>query len=359
MINWMKRIGMHASGLHALLFGALGIIAAPVFAEQMQSVTISVTVRDSQGAPLPSVPLDVGILSDGKLVQSGLDGTAVAQIDVDKGETFITARLSSGAYYDLSDEQRWLFISSYQQYVENYAFKHRYLEALRPGQTEYHIDITAHDSISATLAPILGGQWRAAAAAFVRGGAWGEYFPSTKPFVVRGLKKGAPGQVFIQTENMQIHVIDLTAAQTAADIDLGIVAVDMATEQSELHLNVADVADLWGPEHTLLDYQVALIRDDAEVIYTFPLHPEESWAYTRIAGGIVARPTIAEGTYYLSPGVFGHPLALRVFDHVRAGNLALLDALNVPKITVVADEQTNATLDAPAAKAAILALPTP
>ena len=336
-------------------------------AAEPAEITLTVTVQDAQGNPLADVPLDVGTYTDRKFVQTNASGYVTTIINIAEADGHVSARVWEGKYYDMTPEERIAHQNRYYETVRGYALHYRYAKPLQPGQTEYTIDIIAHDAVTMSAQLTDGGEFWPSVWANVRGGAWGDYFPAGVPFVARGVRKGESAQVFLSTKNQQFHVVDLTAAQTTDDVDLGVLHLNVAPGESELHLTVNNHVGLWGPPSFSLQGYVTLIRDDGQVVYGYRLHPTEHWAYDKvIATGdpeaptpLALRPTIAAGTYYLAPGVFGHPLALRVYDHVRAGNIALLEGVGVPKITVIADQQTTATFDAAATATLLLILPEP
>ena len=78
---------------------------------------------------------------------------------------------------------------------------------------------------------------------------------------------------------------------------------------------------------------VVNINADGSIILAYPVTSTGTAVKDHTTAGTLELPRIPAGTYYISPGNFGHPIQLKLLDKIRAGELADLDAHNVPKVT--------------------------
>jgi len=349
MINSWNRYMVASTAILALAMACGRTLAS--------GVTVNVSVTTDAGVPLANAPVAVRSPSDAQFAFTDGAGKAAVTLNILPTDDQINAYLYKGTRFDMTPEQRILAAEKYADYTRTFSFQTEYAVDIVPGRAQYDIAMIGHDAIAVTCRVTNQPQFPTQVTAEVRGVASVGMFPPGEPFTLHGVRKGAAAELFFGMEGAVIHSVRLSAQQTLADIDLGDVAIPSPAGTAVVDLTAENFLNQWtrGGMEPLGRY-VTLIRADGGLILAYPIN--------RSNGKVVADvdtvqpmvpPSLPPGTYYISPGIFGGRLQLRLLDALRAGQQAALDAHNVPKVTAVADQTVTLTFDAAQARDNIMA----
>ncbi len=341
--------------------GALLIVRGPALARQAdpRPVSVAVTVRTEDGTPLSRVPIQVVADHDHKFGFSDLQGALSVTVNVGAAESYLVVALSDGSWFELGPNMRAEARDRFEAVRTQFFFSRANIVPLSPPAIECSTLITAYSAISLT-AIVEDGSGSVPFRRFhVRGGSSADDLDASHPFVVPGIRRGAPADIFVTVGlSPQLHVIHLNAAQTAQDVDLGLLELIGAprTVTASLTMTNSTALSLFDIDGSALWTQVALIRSDAQVILGFRVDQASGAVVERLtAAPPLIMPLLPAGTYYACPGIMGTPLPLALFDAIRDGRLADLDAAGVPKFTAVEGQPVTLQFDARAARDAIMA----
>jgi hypothetical protein len=174
-------------------------------------------------------------------------------------------------------------------------------------------------------------------------------------FEVLGVPKGAESFVFVGTNAIQTHIIWLTASQTQNPLDLGDVTVPAETLDSTVAISVTG-RDIVRDDLGLQKKRITLIREDGRACYMFAVDDNGSAKHLLY---IQSGPLLVQaGRYYIVPGMANtSDSSLKALRLIRAGQRALLDAVNVPVIEPVANQTTSASINLTTVQQAIDNIP--
>jgi len=108
------------------------------------------------------------------------------------------------------------------------------------------------------------------------------------------------------------------------------------------------------PNKTRLDRGLGLIAVDDAESHIFEVKSDGRAYWTDDNSNPVYTLQLPAGTYYVTPGSYGDRPFFALYESVKAGRQAQLDAAGVPKITIVAGQTADLTFDAQAAHDAII-----
>jgi len=174
-------------------------------------------------------------------------------------------------------------------------------------------------------------------------------------FSLLGIEKDSDVFLLVHGLGVEAHLLEIPASSTAADYDMGVVVLDESERDAELVLSLTNNFGLMDfPEPAMIGTDVTLVSITGEIYLGLQIDDILKTAnivseYLDDEPGIM----IPAGEYYVSPGTIGYPTSLNLIDCVKQGLQAELDAAGVPKITVVAGETTEVTIDALAAYNAV------
>lgn len=339
---------------------ACAVLLSATISASAAPVTVTVNVATSAGIPIVNAPIQV--YSDAAVVFGFTDvaGIVMFTIELDPSDPDIVARLWNGAFHlNLSPEERELAYEQFEQLPELYHFLPYYFAQAVPDQTQYQINMIAQPAVQVT-GRLVDNQGLPLAGNFfaigVRDSAWfGEFFDANGVFTARGISQGAGAEIALVLKGPETQLIQLSAVQTMQDIALGDIVVQLHERPIPLNMSITNFEDLYDPGDIALWTMISLIRDDAQVLLTFPVKPPDGQVVAEVVAIQTDVPRTTEGVYYIVPGPIAAPTALALLDAIRAGQLAALDAAGVPKFTAVAGQTTQFTFDATLARNAILA----
>ena len=175
-------------------------------------------------------------------------------------------------------------------------------------------------------------------------------------FEVYGVPKGQGSVLFLSTNQPEQTVIWLTAAQTDADLDLGDVILQSATNNATVEIAVTGRETVRDDGGMQRDY-VTLIREDGRVTYIFEITEQGGISHAPL-GLYPGPPKVQTGRYYIVPGMsVSSESSLKALRLILGGQGVLLDAAHVPVIEPVANQTTVGSIDLDAVQQAIDGLP--
>lgn len=174
-------------------------------------------------------------------------------------------------------------------------------------------------------------------------------------FEVFGVPKGSESFVFLGYNAIQTHIIWLTASQTQNPLDLGDVTVPAVTLDSTVTISVTG-RDTVRDDLGFQKKYITLIRDDGRACYVFKV--DDNGNATHLVHILSGPLMVQAGRYYIVPGDQNtSDSSLRALRLIRAGQGALLDAVNVPVIVPVANQTTSASINLTTVQQAIDSIP--
>lgn len=336
---------------------------ATVCVAAVREVTLSVTVQQHDGAPLPDAPAEAVNDLDGGLVFTDAQGRAEFHIDADDGEEIIVA-LGDGQWFNLSAAEKSHAADRFKHFQSAYHFERSLTVTVQPGVNSYTATLVGHPAVNVRMAIDDGSGVLKGVAVGVLGGLWSGLISPPEPVIVKGVRKGVPAEICVQIATReaapQAFVLPLTAQQTASDIDLGIVPLSVAARSIPAPMTLTNVTHVFTPGGYALFDDVTLIRADGQVILGFRVHPEGGPEGGRVLDRFVlplTDPLLPPGEFYISPGVFGGIVPRHLLACLRNGRQGDLDAAGVPKVVAVEGQATAPlVIDGLAARDAILSV---
>ncbi len=316
--------------------------------------TVTVTVHDSVGQPLQDVPLMFEGWGDFAFGMTDVSGQVVLTVDREEliDETAIVLTPGIGVVDGATAKAREDRINVL---MSQYSLPCSVLVTFAPGETAKTIDIIAYDAIEVT------GQLKTPAGVPMSGvidrpyGPDGAYaYPAAGgAFTLPGVRKDVSTALAVMWAGKFAKVIELSAAQTSANFDVGVITADEPALDASLSLEVFRpvTTDLSGERNAFL---VSIVRDDGSLAMFFRTTMEDPQKLSEFAipliptPGVVPEPPVAipAGTYYVTPGIPSRPTATALVRALMDGRGAVLDVAGVPKFTVLAGQTATVVIDA-------------
>lgn len=316
-----------------------------------RTITVNVLVRTADGQPLDRAPVEVSAKHSAKFVWSGADGRITTTLTPQTTDPELGVRLWDGEYYTLPDAERREAEEKYREYTSSYHFATQVEVVLDAAREIYDFELIAWPSVTVTVAPFIVSEPAEYFSVIERGGRYFGRGSRLNPVVLKGVRRGAPAELMVTSDDTNnVFFLPLMAEQTQQDINLGQHEFVPPPTPATLRVTLGNRDDAWAPGGHSVWYGVTAIRRDGGLVYSFSLHRTEGWTVETIATAFEVEPAkIAEGEFFLIPGLFGSDFHFRVLDALRAGRAAEFDAANVPKINAVAGEpEIVMTIDAQA-----------
>ncbi len=338
----------------------LSVCASPsALARQsdLRPVTVNIAVRTQAGAPLQDVPLRCSANEDRGFGFTNAEGALTLIVNVRPDEPPLVVTVTDGRWFNLTPDTKELARERSRALRTQYFINGSYLIPLTPTATDCSLEVIAQPAVTVRANLGDGGPYRPFRSFLVRGGSSGDDLDPSQPFVVPGVRQGAPTDIFVRMAlRPQFHVLHFNATQTAQDINLGEIQLVDAPRTATVAVTMTNLTNLFDIDGALLWDHATLVSSDAQVILVFRVDQSSGTIVERLrAAPPLAMPLVPPGTFYVSPGMIDMPLPLALFDAVRAGRQADLDAAGVPKFTAIEGQQVTLQFDARAARDAIMA----
>ena len=337
----------------------VGLIGANGAAVSQAPLSVQILVVDFEGQPVSEAPVEVVSSREAVFAFTDAMGSASVTLEVAPDDTSLVARMSHGGEFGpVPADLRPQAIGRYHVLREQFAFPEcqRY-DAAGPGP--HLITIVAGESVVVSGRVLDGSGAVVSTVVGARGSQAYDViaFDELGVFELKGVRRGKATTLWIGGDASQVHFMDLAAGQLQADLDLGDVTVVDTPRDATVYLTVSNFADLEVASRANIEGALTFVAAD-----DFELH---QFGYS--AGGVTyssPSPTaplvpgamVPAGTYYVVPGGLGSQPASALFDLVRAGNQAQLDAAGITKVSVDAGQQVSVDMDAAAVLTAILAV---
>jgi len=337
----------------AVLLALIAMAPAAATAAE-RTITITVTVLDPAGDPIENIGVEAVGLFDRDFGLTTSQGIIDLQMDVSDGEPPVGVRLWHGAYHEKTPHES--LNNRYIELATTLWAPPLFLVQPHPGLDQYALTIQAEPAVRMTLAPVDDQGQPIPAGAFI----WtslddGNAALAGESITLPGVRRGHPSKIIITRTRPgfrgEHHIYELSAATTVADADLGAIAIPALARDASLHLTVAGARDAYTHIGFPLDYAVALVSADFDVILTFPLNDAGVALHDENSPPI----PVPSGTWWIVPGAVTPDLTMAVYDALRAGGAGALDAAAVPKVTLAPGETATISINAPETRDAIYA----
>lgn len=338
---------------------ATGVALSACAIAEPREVSITITVQTDTGQPIADCPIDVSSFQEGIMVFTDAAGVGHATITVDDEEDHaLSARLWNGdKHTQMTLEQTRLARDRFGELSTTLAFPFRGLIPLSPTESNYSKTIIAKSpvEIRARVRTPENTQW-IGGATIQSYWAKGASDPALgEQLVIPNAPSATAITLWLGGQSQQATRLKLTAAQTAADVDLGDIFVSYAETDSPINVSTLNAFNYFDDYGENCGRYGTLISTDGQRIYTFSIDPQGKLA----AAGDTPYGTpahIAGGDYFVIPS---HAMADPAFQLLRcidAGKIAELEAAGVPKIAATPTETVTLQFDSPAAYEAVKAV---
>lgn len=329
-------------------------VAVPSLAD-IRSITVTITVTDPDGIPIADVPLQSYTKNGITFGFTNIEGQLIAVVDADEGESMFATRLWDGAWHNnLSITERILAEQRDEELRNQYSLKPKYTMPIEAGIDQYTLSIIAVPGVR-IRGRLVNAQGQPIAGAI--GAANTMAYDSVEEddegvFDFGGVRKGAATLLLAQYST-QVHFIEITAAQTLEDLDLGDVVLLDASADAPVRVTMQNQQYLLDSTGASLGLTASFISIDGSVVVGFPADLEGNvirehfYVPTRL-------PLLPPGEYYAVPGLITSQSGMALYLSIREGRQAQLDAAGVPKITAISGQEVSLTFDARAAYEAVV-----
>jgi len=329
-------------------------IAAAVSA-QNADVELFLTVETESGQPIVNAPFEAATLVQSAFAMTDSSGQATFDLTLGEGETSVIVRMTHGGFAplvppELKDEA----ISRFHTLRTAHSFKPYYIIGV-DGET-VNATVNIQDAVTVSGRLVNEDETPRIGLLAVRDRvSFDQVFSHEEGrFSIGGVPRGRAVEVWIGGNTNQMHRIALTAAQTAQNVDIGDVPIADRAANGAATIRMENSDGLTQPSKLLVQDSMGLVKvDDAEP-HMFHVDKSGRATWTNAASKQVPLLPVPEGTYYVTPGAYGDRAFFALYEAVKAGRQAQLDAAGVPKITIVAGQTAELTFDAQAAHDAII-----
>jgi hypothetical protein len=180
-------------------------------------------------------------------------------------------------------------------------------------------------------------------------------------FEIGGIPTGEPIDLFVVWRDFQVlQTVHVTASQTQASGSVGVIPGPSVTAGRRVSVSMTNTAPLApSPERPFVHGKAALVfKSDGAMIFVGVVRPNGVLRVSEHADELLRLPP---GTYFFSPGgPDGYSQSIRLYELLKGGQLAAVEAAGVPKLVVPDDGATEIltfSFDAVQAENAIRSIP--
>lgn len=343
----------------AYIFAGLLGMAGTTHADPPRRIEVHVTVT-TNGAPFPEgTYISMGVAEDIDVpdVLTDANGEAVLAADIPAGVETVLIEIPDILTWGPDEQIR---AKNEAAKLANLAFSlpPAKLIVLVPGQDTYTVEFFAPEAVT-VKGRTIGTAGEPLAVNAHRGGRFNIRFSPESDagyFEVVGVPKAQDSFLFLGGNRPETMVVWLSAAQTAADLELGNIEILTVAPDAVIEVAVTGreaVRDDMGLQRSCITF----VREDGLAVYTFDANDQ---------GGITHSPpdaypgptAVLAGRYYIVPGMeVTSDSSLKALRLIRSGQRALLDAGGVPVIEPVSGQTTSGAIDLAAVQQIIDGLP--
>ncbi len=325
-------------------------------------ITVEVTVEAPEGTPVVGLPVTLHMSNPFVAAVTDSTGKATVTGTFPAGTTKIHAgiALQSTPYARSGSAEEWRVAEA-----TNKAFHFKTANAIPLTQENaYTLRLVGTPAITLT------GKFAWTLPGTPRGVVVRKDYPDTfsvniaheAEFDIGGIPLGEPIDLFVVWKCCQtIQIINLTAAQTQASGSLGELPSPSFATGRRASISMTNMTPLAPtPERPFNHNKVAmLVRSDGLVVFGSVVLPNGTLRGIEHTDELLRLPP---GTYFFSPGgPDGYSQSIRLYDLLKAGRLAAVEAAGVPKLVVPEGGETDPIItfsfDAVQAENAIKAIP--
>ena len=318
-------------------------------------ITVTITASDPDGNPIPDMPLHCLTNTGAAFGITDINGHLQLVLEAREDESQLVTQLWDGAMYNtLTISERILSEERFEELRNQYCYKHVYLTPIEVGTDQYSVTMQADPAIrirgrlvSAQGEPIAGAIGAANAIAYDSVGEGDEGV-----FEFGGVRKAASGLILAQYST-QVHFIEISAAQTIDDLDLGDIVLVDATADVSARVTMQNRSDLFDATGVGIALAMSFISTDGSMVFGFPADLEGN-VLRELFYVLPPLPLLPPGEYYAVPGLISSQSGMALYLSIRAGRQAMLDAAGVPKFTAISGQEVSLTIDARAAYEAVV-----
>jgi len=347
-----------------IAWAVTGLSISACASAEPREVSVTITVQTDTGQPIHDCPIDVSSFQEGIMVFTDASGVGHGTITVDDDEDHaLTARLWNGdKHTQMTLEQTRLARDRFADLSAALAFPFHGLIELSPTASNYSTTIIAKSpvEIRARVRTPDDTQWIGGATIQSYWTA-GDSDPALgEHLVIPNAPRATPIILWLTGQTQQGIRLKLTAAQTAADLDLGDIVVSYAETNSPISVSTLNAFNYFDDYGENCGRYGTLVSIDGQRIYTFSIDPQGK--LTAAGDTPYGTPAyVAAGDYFVVPSHFAADPAFQLLRSIDAGKTAELEAAGVPKITAAPDQTATLQFDSPAAyeatKAVALTVP--
>lgn len=351
--------GLAGIGAWAIVTASAGACVDP---PQLRDVVVHVTVRTPEGAPVAGAPVAV---CGFEIVETETGGRADAQGNVTIAaklratETRVALRptdpetmLEGVVCLFVADAERDALTSVLR---EHYFMTYQWMQ-LQPGVQEYNAQVVAfpatrlHATTKRPSGEVDRGEWwtclRGSMACAVANGGSLDFY---------ALRRAADNELlFLRHEDGRVERVTVPAAQcSAAEVTLESIVLPEKVPGARTKIRITRSADA-----TLMPFPleaqsgVSVIATDGSMAFELDSRPASLTDVSNTEGvatvGFLENQWISlpPGSYYVASGRITQGVGVRLWDAIRAGRTAAeIEGAGIPKITVVANQDNEVTID--------------
>jgi hypothetical protein len=330
---------------------------------ELITVSLSVAVLDPAGLPLSDTPLVVGGRATTTFVTTNAGGTASTPFQrLESEEEFYVSLtdldLVDRVLLNVPEQAATDANARYQTLLSQYAFRADYAVPVAPMEADASLIIHAVESVHVS-GRLVTNSGQVVSAAILTAIGWESYTQLVPAddglFTLTGVPADTKVRMLIGTQS-EMTIVELSEEQTSGNVALGDLLIFSHPRVANAHITVTNRDSLVGAMGQVLSDEVTLISADGTVIIPLRVDGLGKVANYDSIGNAAGPVPIPAGTFYLSPGVIGHRTPLALYESVRAGRQAALDAAGVPTMSVAIGGTATLEFDARAARTAILSV---
>jgi hypothetical protein len=329
--------------LHACL------LIVPISCASAEQVTLTVRVVDHANTPVSDAPIEYGVGygpgTTSRFGRSDGNGELTHTFEVVNNNRLAFGRLWHGKSYERTPEEKAEDSARFEELLAS-TFSPRLTSSTVPlGQTTHVLTIQLQQAVNVTLRFTNTGRPYEPVNVSTREGRSFKNIGFESTGTLNGVRKGVATHLFAVSNMPEVWILPLTAAQTSSSRNLGSIAFPEPTCTAPVSLTMTNHTDLWlSPIFQLRNMASFIKKDDGRVFVSFVNRTTNLTVEKTITSNDIFK--LPPGEYYVVPGVFGTKIHWKVYDLVKAGQQAALDAVQIPTITAADGQTATATIDA-------------
>jgi hypothetical protein len=319
------------------------------------AVALTVRVRDHAGVPVRNAPVEYGIGKESKFGMTDASGEVVGNFTIVAGDREASARLWDGEGHSLPPSESAIAANRYDEIAKSTYSDRIYVSAVPTDDRTHVLTIDLKEAVAISLRLTGDKEHGGEITIGTREGLSHAMLRLSIAGTLNGVRKQAATHLWAIGDTSEVWIRPLTVAETSRDINLGDIVFPMPTCTSPVAVTMTNHTDLWAsPIIELRNMATFIKKDDGRVFLSFVNRKTNQ---TEERKGTNEAFMLPPGEYYVVPGCFGADIHWKVYDLVKAGRQAALDAVRVPIIPAADGKNATLTVDAKKVMEAIRSIP--